>query len=270
MAERTITVERLHELVKAALAEAVQKEQISKENTPESRIAGYWEGKTVALREVASRLTALTASTQPGVERGGLEGLKGDIEIQVRELLDRAGLESSPEMLWDRRSEIVEEAAWLKGRDDTLEHVRADLAIYIAYAFEEFKFAPTQPLLDLEAKESFVGDDGEVYSDLTQRERALLSSAVESKRQLKRLIAEQEEAHEALGDLDALKERLTSDEVVEAVAEALHDADFTVVLDEKLKKLPTYGGEITWPELAQVALRAARAAALPDTEQGDA
>jgi hypothetical protein len=50
---------------------------------------------------------------------------------------------------------------------------------------------------------------------------------------------------------------LLSDEAKAAVAEALRDTEFTVVLDEGLKKLPTYGGEITWAELADVALRAA-------------
>jgi hypothetical protein len=99
------------------------------------------------------KLAAALQIPDGGEEQVGA-GLQSDVEIQVCALLERAGLESAPALLWDAEKQR-EESAWLKGRDDTLAFVRDELAGHIAKGFEEStastqQAVPSSPDRDLD------------------------------------------------------------------------------------------------------------------------
>lgn len=93
-----------------------------------------------------------------------LRQLQGDVEIRVSEMLQRAGLESAPEAFWDAAQQR-EEAAWLKGRDDTLALIHEEVDGYIAKAFEEFTSTQPVPSRPLEL---LLDDDGPVLLELRE------------------------------------------------------------------------------------------------------
>jgi hypothetical protein len=67
-----------------------------------------------------------------------LERIASDIGIKVSELIERAELESAPEVLWHRDQDQTqgEEDAWLKGRDDTGQMIRGELEGFIRQGLE--------------------------------------------------------------------------------------------------------------------------------------
>lgn len=94
---------------------------------------------------VAAEVFAATyePANQHPETQGDREALQGDIAIEVTGLLERAGLESAPTEFHTNCRDL-ENAAWLRGRDDTLALVREELDGYIAKGFE--LFAATQPV----------------------------------------------------------------------------------------------------------------------------
>jgi hypothetical protein len=93
--------------------------------------------------------------------RAAVEKLAGDITIWLGDdLLRRAGLESAPQEFWGPEAN-VREAAWLKGRDDTVAFVQDDLEGCIRRALEE---ADLTPLLALE-EECEGCDDTGIYRE---------------------------------------------------------------------------------------------------------
>lgn len=74
-------------------------------------------------RELGFKLEAVLDSPQPSREAADEEPTARE---HVEDALRLAGLESAPEFLWSGRGR--EEAAWLRGRDDTVEYIRDSLS----------------------------------------------------------------------------------------------------------------------------------------------
>jgi hypothetical protein len=104
-------------------------------------------------------LSVLPEKPRSGVvTEGAVEAVASNVAIWLGdELLRRAGLESAPQRLWSKPGfdRTREEAAWLKGRDDTVAFIQDELEGGIRRALEG---SPAYPAILKDLEERLVED----------------------------------------------------------------------------------------------------------------